>query len=97
MTTLSKDEVLQMAREAGLRSAVLLHIHRGKEAALTDSELDDLIFTERFANLCRADLVAENERLTKLLMKWCNDAMSTEQVRELEAETINAIKESTHG
>ena len=46
--------VIEMAREAGLRSAVLLHMY-GKESALCDSEIEELRQLERFAELVRAD------------------------------------------
>ena len=45
---------IEMAREAGLRSAVLLHLY-GKEAALCDSELEELEQIKCFASLVRAD------------------------------------------
>jgi hypothetical protein len=45
---------IDMAREAGLRSAVLLQIY-GTEAALCDSEIEELRQIERFAALVRAD------------------------------------------
>jgi hypothetical protein len=54
MTTLSKDEVLKLAKAAGMTS-----IERKSEY------LQDCF--ERFAALCRADLVAENERLRQCL------------------------------
>ena len=46
--------VIEMAREAGLHSAVLLHMY-GKESALCDSEIEELRQLERFAKLVRAD------------------------------------------
>lgn len=46
--------IIEMAREAGLRSAVLLHVY-GKESALCDSELEELEQIKRFAALVRAD------------------------------------------
>ena len=46
--------VIEMAQEAGLRSAVLLHMY-GKESALCDSEIEELRQLERFAELVRAD------------------------------------------
>ena len=54
---MNKEEIIRMAREAGLRSAVLLHIYGNREAALCDSEIEELRQIERFANL-----VAEAER-----------------------------------
>ena len=49
-----KRTIMEMAREAGLRSAVLLHMY-GKESALCDSEIEELGQLERFAELVRAD------------------------------------------
>ena len=46
--------VVEMAREAGLHSAVLLYIY-GKESALCDSEIEELRRLEHFAALVRAD------------------------------------------
>ena len=51
---MTREEVIRMAREAGLHSAVLLHLYAGKEAALTDSEHDELRRLERFAALVAA-------------------------------------------
>ena len=48
------NDILRMAKEAGLRSAVLLHMW-GKEEALCDSEIEELRQIERFAALVRAD------------------------------------------
>jgi len=59
MTGWRKRQVMDMAREAGLRSAVLLHMY-GKENALCDSEIEELRQLERFAELVRAD---ERERI----------------------------------
>lgn len=50
MTTLTKDEVLKLAREAGFIIG----------RSVTTGEPNS---PERFAHLCRADLVAENEQL----------------------------------
>jgi hypothetical protein len=49
---------IEMAREAGLRSAVLLHMY-GKESALCDSEIEELRRLVRFAELVRAEALAE--------------------------------------
>lgn len=37
-------------------------------------------------------LRAERDKYQKLLMRWCNDSMDTAQVKQLETETISAIK-----
>ena len=50
--------IIEMAREAGLRSAVLLHVY-GKESALCDSELEELEQIKWFAALVRAEAQAE--------------------------------------
>ena len=53
--------LIEMAREAGLRSAVLLHMY-GKESALCDSEIEELRQLERFAELVRADEREKGQR-----------------------------------
>jgi hypothetical protein len=53
-----KEDIIKMAREAGLRSAVILHLYGGKEGALCDSEIEELAQIERFAALV-ADRCAE--------------------------------------
>jgi hypothetical protein len=59
---MTRDDIVRMAREAGLHSAVLLHIYAGKEAALTDSERDELRKLERFFKLAyEAGAAAERE------------------------------------
>ena len=52
--TWRKRTIMELAREAGLRSAVLLHMY-GKESALCDSEIEELRQLERFAELVRED------------------------------------------
>jgi hypothetical protein len=52
-----------MAREAGLRSAVILHLYGGKEGALCDSEIEELAQIERFFQMARA---AEREACAKV-------------------------------
>jgi hypothetical protein len=47
-------DAIDMAREAGLRSAVLLHMY-GKEDALCDSEIEELRQIEHLVALVRAD------------------------------------------
>jgi len=64
---MTRDDILRMAREAGLHSAVLLHIYAGKEAALTDSERDELRKLERFFTLAyEAGAAAEREACAKV-------------------------------
>ena len=50
---MTQDDIIRMAREVGLRSAVLLHFYGG-EGALLDSELNELRNIERFATLVAA-------------------------------------------
>jgi hypothetical protein len=65
---MTKDDIIRMAREAGLHSAVLLHIYEGKEAALTDSEQDELRRIERFAALVEKHAIAASMPAIKLAM-----------------------------
>jgi hypothetical protein len=51
---MTRDDIIKWARDAGMHSAVLLHIYEGKEAALTDSEQDELRRLARFAALVAA-------------------------------------------
>jgi hypothetical protein len=63
----NRDDIIRMAREAGLHSAVLLHIYEGKEGALTDSEQDELRRLIRFAALAyEAGAAAEREACANL-------------------------------
>jgi hypothetical protein len=59
-----KDDIIRMAREAGLRSAVILHLYGGKEGALCDSEIEELAQIERFFHMAQA---AEREVRS---MRW---------------------------
>ena len=67
--------IIEMAREAGLRSAVLLHVY-GKESALCDSELEELEQIKWFAALVRAEAQAEErEECAKVCEhEWSNAA-----------------------
>jgi hypothetical protein len=62
-------DTIDMAREAGLRSAVLLYLY-GKEDALCDSEIEELRQIERLVALVRAD---EREACAKV----CDDKHDT--------------------
>ena len=53
---MTKDDIMRMAREAGLHSAVLLRMYDDREAALCDSEIAELRKIERFANLIVANI-----------------------------------------
>ncbi len=55
---MNRDDIIRMAREAGLHSAVMLHLYDGIEAALTDSEQDELRRLQRFAALVAAHTLA---------------------------------------
>jgi hypothetical protein len=59
-----KEDIIKMAREAGLRSAVILHLYGGKEGALCDSEIEELAQIESFAAIVAdrcADIAHEAE------------------------------------
>ena len=51
---MNRDDIIRMAREAGLRSAVILHLYGGKEGALCDSEIEELAQIERFFHMAQA-------------------------------------------
>jgi hypothetical protein len=59
-----KEDIIRMAREVGLRSAVILHLYGGKEGALCDSEIEELAQIERFFHMAQA---AEREACAKLI------------------------------
>ena len=59
---MTREEIIKLAREAGLRSAVLLHMY-GKEDALCDSEIEELRQLERFATILAA---AEREQCARI-------------------------------
>ena len=73
------DDIIRMAREVGLRSAVLLHAW-GKEDALCDSEIEELRQIERFAALVakEAERKASFDR-AELWIKRINDAVLAER------------------
>lgn len=60
---MTRDDIIRMAREAGLHSAVLLYLYEGREAALTDSERDELRRLQDFAARVAA---AEREACAKV-------------------------------
>ncbi len=62
-----KEAIIRMAREAGLRSAVILHLYGGKEGALCDSEIEELAQIERFFHMAQA---AEREACAAIARKW---------------------------
>ncbi len=85
---MTKDDIMRMAREAGLHSAVLLRIYDDREAALCDSEIAELRKIERFANLVTA---AEREACAGLLESRKTNANSLiDAVRDMEAAAIRA-------
>ena len=66
MTTISKDEIVKMAREAGFIIG----------RSVTTGEPNS---PERFAHLCRADLVAEIERLNgelEIKSAWLREVLT---------------------
>ncbi len=77
---MTREEIVAMAREAGLHSAVLLHLYAGKEAALTDSEHDELRRLERFAALieqrAQARTLAEPGELHRIVISWTDAGMT---------------------
>lgn len=80
---MTKDDIMRMAREAGLHSAVLLRIYDDREAALCDSEIAELRKIERFADLVAA---AEREACAGLLESRKTNANSLiDAVRDMEA------------
>jgi hypothetical protein len=60
-----KEDIIRMARGAGLRSAVILHLYGGKEGALCDSEIEELAQIERFFHMAQA---AERNKLAHWMM-----------------------------
>jgi hypothetical protein len=72
-------DIIRMAREVGLRSAVLLHMW-GKEDALCDSEIEELRQIESFAALVakEAERKASFDR-AELWIKRINDAVLAER------------------
>jgi hypothetical protein len=60
-----KEDIIRMAREAGLRSAVILHLYGGKEGALCDSEIEELAQIERFFHMTQA---AERNKVASWMM-----------------------------
>lgn len=76
---MTKDEIIRMAKEAGLRSAVLLGAYGNKLDALTDSEQDELEAVVYFAAL-----VAAHER------EAC--AQACESHRDLRQEVRAALR-----
>ena len=60
---MTKDDIIRIAREAGFRSVMMLHIYGNKESALCDSEIEELRQIETFANLVA--VAARNMTFTK--------------------------------
>jgi transposase len=79
---MNKDDIIRMAREAGLRSAVLLHIY-GKEDALCDSEIEELRQIEAFAALIAS---AEREACAEV----CDSEATIEGIAQRCAAAIRA-------
>jgi hypothetical protein len=64
------NDIIRMAREAGLRSAVILHLYGGKEGALCDSEIEELAQIERLFHMAQA---AEREACAAVARQWDAD------------------------
>jgi len=63
--SMNRGDIIRMAREAGLRSAVILHLYGGKEGALCDSEIEELAQIERFFHMAQA---AERNKLAQWMI-----------------------------
>jgi hypothetical protein len=104
---LSRDDIIRMAREAGLHSAVLLHIYDGREAALTDSERDELRKLERFFKLAyEAGAAAERTRACRIVTGLCisdnnareiNEAIRTQAADRLARHGIQIPEDEEYG
>jgi hypothetical protein len=88
MTT---DDILRMAREAGLHSAVMLHIYGGKESALMESERDELRRLERFAALLRDRMISEGWRQCAQGQRTTQHCGMVEQEREACARVCESL------
>jgi hypothetical protein len=81
------DEIIRMAREVGLRSAVLLHMW-GKEDALCDSEIEELRRIEAFADLVAAAERSrhhdEIERLTNLCYEYLGELTALRATKQMQ-------------
>jgi hypothetical protein len=66
-------DTIDMAREAGLRSAVLLRLY-GKEDALCDSEIEELRQIERLVALVRADERETFNKERQQYADWLDEA-----------------------
>jgi len=72
------DKTIQMAREAGIHAAKLLHAYGNNKKALCHSEIEELRQIERFAALVRADEREQGQ-------KWF-DAVTAQHKQEILAE-----------
>ncbi len=89
---MTKDDIMRMAREAGLHSAVLLRIYDDREAALCDSEIAELRKIERFSTLVAA---AEREACAKVCDTVWNGDADTYESTEACNDCAAAIRERT--
>jgi hypothetical protein len=78
-----REDIIRMAREVGLRSAVILHLYGGKEGALCDSEIEELAQIERFFHMAQA---AEREACAKV----CDSEATIEGIAQRCAAAIRA-------
>ena len=103
---MNRDDAIRMARESGLHSAVLLHLYAGREAALTDSECDELRRLERFAHLVYesvfrdANIAASRTILDAAVLeereacaKVCESVMPNPVQNWADAQIVNALRD----
>lgn len=56
---MTQDQVIELAKQAGLRSPLILHAYNGNVGALCDSEIEELESIQRFAELLRDVILGE--------------------------------------
>jgi len=67
-------DTIDMAREAGIRTAKLLHFYGNNKKALCHSELEELQQIERFADLVRADERETFNKERQQYADWLDEA-----------------------
>ena len=76
---MTRDDILSMAYEAGLQSAVMLHMCDGRENALLESELEELDRLVSFAALVEdAATAAANARANTSWARMCKEMVVAE-------------------
>jgi len=87
---MNREDILRMAREAGLQSAVMLHMFNGNENALLESELEELDRLVSFAALVEtAATESANARANTSWALMCKKMVAAE--REAVLVTINEL------